>query len=117
MRAGTGGLDDASSSGDGRGVGAGGGGARAAADMLMLQQTVLPDEAASVALLIDRDRVAAVRLRQGKKPAYAVEITLAAEPNLVLTISCQDVAGARQVLDALRSRGPATLDVSGRCWF
>lgn len=89
----------------------------AAADMLMLQQTVLPDEAASVALLIDRDRVAAARLRQGKNPAYAVEITLAAEPNLVLTVSCQDVAGARQVLDALRSRGPATLDVSGRCWF
>lgn len=91
--------------------------APAAADMLMLQQTVLPDEAASVALLVDRERVAVVRLRQGTKPAYAVEITLAAEPNLVLTVSCQDVAGARQVLDALRSRGPATLDVSGRCWF
>jgi hypothetical protein len=89
----------------------------AAADMLMLQQTVLPDEAASVALLVDRERVAVVRLRQGTKPAYLVEITLAAQPNLVVTVNCQDVAGARQVLDALRSRGPATLDVSGRCWF
>ena len=88
-----------------------------AADMLLLQQTVLPGEAASVVLMVDRERVAVARLRQETKPPYVVEITVVGEPNILLSVNCQDVAGARQVLDALRARGVSTLDVSGRCWF
>ncbi len=89
----------------------------AAADLLLLQQTVLPDEAASVVMVLDRERVALAVLRQSAKRGYVVEVTLAGDPNLVVTVNCQDVAGGRQVLDALRGRGVATLDISGRCWF
>ncbi len=89
----------------------------AAADILMLQQTVRPDEAATVALVVDRDRLLTARIRQGTKPPYKVEMTLVGEPNLTLTVHCQDLAGARQLLDTLRTRGTATLDVSGRCRF
>ena len=89
----------------------------AAADMLLLQQTVLPEEAASVVLMVDRERVAVARLIQRPRSAYLVEITLIGEPNLQLDISCQNMAGARQVLDALRARSIPMLDVSGRCWF
>ena len=88
-----------------------------AADILQLQQTVRPDEAAAVAMLVDRERVAHALLRQTAKHGYLVEITLAGEPNIVLAINCQDVAGGRQVLDALRGRGVPTLDLSGRCRF
>jgi hypothetical protein len=46
----------------------------AAADMLLLQRTVLPDEtAASVVLLVDRERVALARIRQGAEPPFVVE--------------------------------------------
>lgn len=89
----------------------------AATDMLLLQQTVLPDESAPIVLMVDRDRIASALIRQAAKPGYVVEITLVAEPNIVLDVNCQDVAGARQVVDALRPRGLSTLDVSGRCWF
>ena len=89
----------------------------AAADTLMLQQKVRPDEAATDALVVDRDRLLTARIRQGAKPPYKVEMTLVGEPNLALTVYCQDLAGARQVLDALRTRGAAILDVSGRCRF
>jgi hypothetical protein len=89
----------------------------AAADMLQLQQTVLPDENATVALFVDRDRVATARLRQGAKPPFVVEVTLIGEPNISLAVNCKELAGARQVFDALRTRSPAMLDVSGRCWF
>jgi hypothetical protein len=85
----------------------------AAADMLQLQRTVQPDEAAQTILLVDRERVAVARIRQEPKPSYLVEITVIGEPNIVLAINCQDLAGARQVLDALRPRGAAMLDVSG----
>ncbi len=88
-----------------------------AADMLLLQQSALPDEAAPVGLLVDRERVAVARLRQATKPSHVVEITLVGEPNILLSVSCQDLAGARQVLDALRGRSVTTLDVSGRCRF
>ena len=89
----------------------------AAADMLLLQQTVLPEEAASVVLMVDRERVAVARLLQRPKSTYLVEITLIGESNIQLGVTCQNVASARQVLDALRARGIPTLDVSGRCWF
>ena len=89
----------------------------AAADTLLLQQTARPNEAATLALVVDRDRLASARLRQGAGPPYLVELTLATQPVTGLAIRCQDLAGARQVLDALRTRSPATLDVSGRCWF
>ncbi len=89
----------------------------AAADTLMLQQTARPNEAATLALVVDRDRLASARLRQAAKPPYVVELTLATQPVTSLAVRCQDLAGAGQVLDAVRSRGPATLDVSGRCWF
>ena len=75
----------------------------AAADMLQLQQTVLPEENATVALLVDRDRVATARLRQSSKPPYVVEVTLIGEPNISLAVNCKDLAGARQVFDALRT--------------
>ena len=89
----------------------------AAADMLLLQQTVLPEAAASVVLMVDRERVAVARLLQRPKSTYLVEITLIGEPNIQLGVTCQNVASARQVLDALRARSIPTLDVSGRCWF
>ena len=88
-----------------------------ATDTLQLQQTVLADETAAVVMLVDRERVVRAVLSQTGKRGYVVEITLAAEPNLVLTVNCQDMATGRQVIDALRGRGVATLDVSGRCWF
>src|SRR5262249_3845855 len=89
----------------------------AAADTLQLQQTVPPGDSATVAMSVDRDRVVTARLRQSAKPPYVVEVPLIAEPNINLAVKCKDLAGARQVLDALRSLGPAMLDVSGRCWF
>lgn len=89
----------------------------AAADTVMLQQAARPNEAATLAVVVDRDRLASARLRQGAKPPYVVELTLATQPSTSLSIRCQDLAGARQVLDAVRTRGPAVLDVSGRCWF
>ena len=52
----------------------------AAADTLMLQQMVRPDEAATVALVVDRDRLVTARIRQGAKPPYKVEMTLVGEP-------------------------------------
>ncbi len=88
-----------------------------AVDMLRLQQTVLPDEAAPVLVMVDRERVAMAQLRQTGKAGYEVEVTLVGEPNIVLSVKCQDIAGGRQLVDALRPRGVATLDVSGRCWF
>jgi hypothetical protein len=88
-----------------------------AADMLLLQQTVLPDESAPVIMLVDRERVAVAQLRQAAKNGYVLEVMLVGEPNVTLRVTCQDVAAGRQVVDALRPRGVATLDVSGRCWF
>jgi hypothetical protein len=89
----------------------------AAGDMLLLQRTAPPDEAASPVLLVDRDRVVLARIRQGADPRLTVEVTLTGEPNLAVSVSCEDLASARQVLEALRPRGPSTLDVSGRCQF
>jgi hypothetical protein len=89
----------------------------AAADLLFLQQTVLPEETAPVMLVVDRERVAMALLRQAARNRFVVEVTLVGQPNLTLSVTCQDVAGGRQVVDALRPRGITTLDLSGRCWF
>jgi hypothetical protein len=91
--------------------------AASAMDALLLQQTVLPDEQAAVQLLVDRDRVALAQLRQAGKDSYVVELTLVGDPNLTVRVTCRDLAGGRQVIDALRPRGAQILDVSGRCWF
>lgn len=88
-----------------------------ASDVLILQRTVAADEKAPAQLLLDRERVVAALLRQAAKDRYLVELTLAAQPNLVLQVTCRDLAGAQQVMDALRPRGGQLLDVSGRCWF
>ena len=88
-----------------------------ATDLLLLQQAVLPEEAARVQLLVDRGRVVVAELRKEAKPPYLVQITLEGQPPIVLNVRCQDIAGAKQVLDALRPRGLANLDLSGRCWF
>jgi hypothetical protein len=70
-----------------------------------------------VIMLVNRERVAVAQLRQAAKNGYVLEVTLVGEPNVTLRVTCQDVAAGRQVVDALRPRGVATLDVSGRCWF
>ena len=88
-----------------------------ASDLLLLQQAVPPEVAARVQLLLDRERVIMAELRQQAKPPHLVEITLDGRPPIVLAVRCQDVASARQVLEALRPRSSANLDVSGRCRF
>ena len=88
-----------------------------AADMLLLQQTVQPEEAAPVLLQIDRERIAVAQVRKDRQKTYLVEITLIGQPAIVLSVRCQDLGGARQLLDALRPSAMANLDVSGRCRF
>lgn len=86
-----------------------------ARDPLLLLQTLLPDEAGTASLLIDRDRVLLVRGQQARGATQTVEVTLTAQPPATVEIRCIDQAAARQLIDALRLGGPATLDVSGRC--
>lgn len=86
-----------------------------ARDLLLLQQTLLPDEAGTASLLIDRDRILLVRGKKAKGTAQLVEVILTAQPPLTVELHCVDQAAARQLIDALRLGGPVTLDVSGRC--
>jgi hypothetical protein len=86
-----------------------------AADMVLLQQNVVPDQAGIAFLMIDRERLVAARARKEKGFEHVLEITLMAEPVVTLSLRCVDQAATRQVLDALRPRGAPTLDVSGRC--
>jgi hypothetical protein len=86
-----------------------------AADILLLQQTVPPDQPGTAFLLIDRDRLLLARAKKEKGSEHTVEVTLAGEPPLTLTLRCIDQAAARQLLDALRANGPAQLDVTARC--
>jgi hypothetical protein len=86
-----------------------------AADMVLLQQNVVPDQAGVAFLMIDRDRLVAVRARKEKGFEHVIELTLVAEPVATLSLRCVDQAATRQVLDALRPRGTAALDISGRC--
>ena len=88
-----------------------------AGDPLMLQQTELPEEAGRVQLLLDRERVVMAELRKQAKPPYLVQITLEGQPPIVVSVRCLELGDARQVMDALRPRGVANLDVSGRCRF
>ena len=92
-------------------------GTAGATDALLLQQTAPAGEKATLQLLVDRDRLALAELRQAAKDSYLVELTLAADPNLVLRITCRDLAAGQQVIDALRPRGVPVLDLSGRCRF
>ena len=86
-----------------------------ARDPLLLQQALLPDEAGTAFMMIDRDQVMLVRGKKTKGIAQVVDVLLNAEPPLTLELRCIDQAAASQVIEALRRGGPATLDVSGRC--
>jgi hypothetical protein len=86
-----------------------------AADTVVLQQSVLPDQTGLAYLMVNRDRVLFVEVRRAEGFEHTLEITLAAEPVVRLSLRCVDQAAARQVLDALRPGGAAVLDVSGRC--
>jgi hypothetical protein len=86
-----------------------------AADPVVLQQAVLPDQTGLAYLAVDRDRVLFVEVRKEKGFEHTLEVALAAEPVVRLKLRCVDQAAARQVLDALRPGGAAVLDVSGRC--
>ncbi|MFO1036021.1 MAG: hypothetical protein U1E45_04180 [Geminicoccaceae bacterium] len=82
---------------------------------LLLQQAVPANGAGTAYLMLERDRLITVRARKEKSGAYAIEITLAADPPIVQTIRCTDPAATRQIIDALRVGGEAVLDVTGRC--
>lgn len=85
------------------------------ADTLVLEQIVPADAGGTAFLLIDRDRLALARVVKEKGTAHAVELTLATEPTITLSLHCSDQAAARQVLDALRAPGVRSLDVTSRC--
>jgi hypothetical protein len=86
-----------------------------AADTVILQQNILPDQAGVAYLMIDRERLLFVEVTKAEGFEHTLEIALAAEPVVRISIRCIDQATARQVLDALRPGGAAVLDVSGRC--
>jgi hypothetical protein len=88
----------------------------ARADALLLQQAVPADQAGNVFLLIERARLVLARVRKEKGREHALELTLAGEPTVTVTLRCVDQAAARQVLDALRAPpGVPLLDVTARC--
>lgn len=87
----------------------------ARADMLVLEQIVPADAGGTAFLLIDRDRLALARVRKEKGTAHVVELTLATEPTITLSLNCSDQAAARQLLDALRAPGMRSIDVTSRC--
>lgn len=86
-----------------------------AADMLLLQQTLQPDQPGTAFLQLDRDRLVLARARKEKGFEHTLELTLTSEPPLVVTVRCIDQAATRQLLDALRPNGPPQLDVTARC--
>jgi hypothetical protein len=86
-----------------------------AADTVVLQQNVLPDQAGVAYLMVDRDHLLFAQVTKEEGYEHVVEAALAAEPVVRLSLRCVDQAAARQVLDALRPGGAAVLDVSGRC--
>ena len=88
-------------------------GVSTAADMLLLQQTLPPGTEGTTDVMIDRERVAAVRVEQ-EDDGSRVQVTL--DPEGELRLRCADLAAARQVLEALRpGNGLASLDLTGRC--
>jgi hypothetical protein len=84
-------------------------------DMLLLQQNVPGNVAGTPFLLIDRGRISHVTVRKDESLVHKVTIRLATEPPVELSLSCNDEAITRQLMDALRRGGVATLDITGRC--
>jgi hypothetical protein len=89
--------------------------AAAQGDMLLLQQNVPGNVAGTPFLLIDRGRISHVTVRKDESLAHKVTIRLATEPPVELSLTCNDEAITRQLMDALRRGGVATLDITGRC--
>ncbi len=85
------------------------------ADALLLQQNLPGDMAGTPFLLVDRSRISHVGVTKDTSLNHRLTIRLATEPPVELSLSCNDEAITRQVLDALRSGGVATLDITGRC--
>ena len=87
----------------------------AQADMLLLQQNVPGNVAGTPFLLVDRGRISHVTVRKDESLAHKITIRLATEPPVELSLTCNDEAITRQLMDALRRGGVATLDITGRC--
>ena len=85
------------------------------ADTLLLQQIVPGNVAGAPFLLVDRGRISHVTVSKDTSLAHKLTIRLATEPPVELALTCNDEAITRQVLDALRLGGVATLDITGRC--
>ncbi len=93
----------------------GAGASSARADTLLLQQMVPGDVAGTPFLLVDRGRISHVTVTKDTSLSHRVTIRLATEPPVEIGLTCNDEAITRQVLDALRRGGIATLDLTGRC--
>jgi hypothetical protein len=89
--------------------------ATAQADTLLLQQNLPGDVAGTPFLLVDRSRISQVTVTKDTSLVHRLTIRLATEPPVEIGLSCNDEAITRQVLDALRRGGVATLDITGRC--
>jgi hypothetical protein len=87
----------------------------ARADTLLLQQNLPGDVAGTPFLLVDRSRISQVTVSKDTSLSHRLTIRLATEPPVELALTCNDEAITRQVLDALRRGGVATLDITGRC--
>lgn len=85
------------------------------ADTVLLQQSVPGNVAGTPFLLVDRGRVSHVTVTKDTSLEHRVTIRLATEPPVELSLTCNDEAITRQVLDSLRLGGVATLDITGRC--
>lgn len=85
------------------------------ADTLLLQQNIPGDVAGTPFLLVDRGRISHVTVTKDTGLSHRVTLKLATEPPIELSLTCNDEAITRQVLDALRFGGVATLDITGRC--
>ena len=93
----------------------GAGASSAAADTLLLQQNLPGDVAGTPFVLVDRNRISHVSVTKDASLAHRLTIRLATEPPVEIGLTCNDEAITRQVLDALRRGGVATLDITGRC--
>lgn len=92
-----------------------GGAAIVRADTLLLQQSLPGGVAGTSFLLVDRGRIGHVTARRDETLAHKVTIWLATEPPVELSLACNDEAITRQLMEALRQGGVATLDITGRC--
>lgn len=89
--------------------------AAARADTVLLQQMIPGDAAGTPFLLIERSRISHVTVTKDQSLVHRLTIRLATDPPVEIGLSCNDEAGTRQVLEALRRGGVATLDITGRC--